>query len=132
MTGMKEEIKKILGMMEEGKLDSEEATALIQALQEKGVVETKMAEPDYLKKFLKIRISDQEDKVNVNLPLRLVKVALQSGLDIAAKLPESAKYVEGIDKVDVDLILEAIENEAEGQIVDITGGDGEQVSIVIE
>ncbi|KRG14928.1 hypothetical protein [Lederbergia galactosidilytica] len=129
---MKEEIKKILGMMEEGKLDSEEATALIQALQEKEVVETKVAEPDYLKKFLKIRISDQEDKVNVNLPLRLVKVALQSGLDIAAKLPESAKYVEGIDKVDVDLILEAIENEAEGQIVDITGGDGEQVSIVIE
>ncbi|GIN58743.1 hypothetical protein J8TS2_30620 [Lederbergia ruris] len=129
---MKEEIKKILAMMEEGKLDSEEATSLIQALQEKEVVETKVERTDYLNKFLKIRIKDEEDRVNVNLPLRLVKVALQSGLSIASKIPESAKYVEGIDKVDVDLILEAIEHEAEGQIVDITSGDGEQVSIVIE
>ncbi|MCJ7842578.1 hypothetical protein MUB24_17075 [Lederbergia sp. NSJ-179] len=129
---MKEEIKKILAMMEEGKLDSEEATALIQALQEKEVVEEKVEGKEYLNKFLKIRIMDQEEKVNVNLPLRLVKVALQSGLSIASKIPGSAKYVDGIDKVDVDLILEAIEHEAEGQIVDITGKSGETVSIVIE
>lgn len=129
---MKEEIKKILAMMEEGKLDSEEATALIQALQEKEETVAKVERTDYLSKFLKIRIIDEDDKVNVNLPLRLVKAILQSGLSIASKIPESARYVEGIDKIDVDLILEAIEHEAEGQIVDIASGDGEQVSIVIE
>ncbi len=129
---MKEEIKKILAMMEEGKLDSEEATALIQALQEKEETVAKVERTDYLSKFLKIRIIDEDDKVNVNLPLRLVKAVLQSGLSIASKIPESARYVEGIDKIDVDLILEAIEHEAEGQIVDIASCDGEQVSIVIE
>lgn len=129
---MKEEMKQILAMVEDGKLSAEEATALIQSLQEKDAITGKSEKAEYLNKFLRIRAEDEGNKVNINLPLRLVKVALQSGLSIASKIPESAKYVEGIEKLDVDLILEAIEHEAEGQIVDITGDHGEKVSVIIE
>ncbi|KQL52582.1 hypothetical protein AN964_02870 [Heyndrickxia shackletonii] len=130
---MKEEITKILTMVQEGKLDSNEATELIQALKEKDSTPATVKGSNYLDKMLKIRVlSEEGDKVNVNLPLRLIKVALKTGLSIASAIPESAKYVKDINVLDVELILEAIENELSGQIVDIETEKGEKVSVVIE
>ncbi|MBB2480538.1 hypothetical protein H5P36_10045 [Bacillus sp. APMAM] len=130
---MKEEITKVLTMVQEGKLDSNEATELIQALKEKDSTPATVKGSNYLDKMLKIRVlSEEGDKVNVNLPLRLIKVALKTGLSIASAIPESAKYVKDINVLDVELILEAIENELSGQIVDIETEKGEKVSVVIE
>ena len=130
---MKEEITKVLTMVQEGKLDSDEATELIQALKEKESAPAKVKGSNYLDKMLKIRVMSEEgDKVNVNLPLRLIKIALKTGLSIASAIPESAKYVKDINVLDVELILEAIENELSGQIVDIETEKGEKVSVVIE
>ncbi|MBS4179021.1 SHOCT-like domain-containing protein [Lederbergia citrea] len=129
---MKEEISKILTLVEEGKIDSEKASQLINVLKEKDVTPS-VKSSDYLDKMLRVRVSSEEgDKVSVNLPLRLIKVALKTGLSIAATIPESAKYVKDIDVIDVDLILEAIENELSGQIVDVESAKGEKVSVVIE
>lgn len=129
---MKEEITKVLTMFQEGKLDSDQASELIQALKEKDSVSATVKGSNYLDKMLKIRVlSEEGDKVNINLPLRLIKVALKTGLSIATAIPESAKYVKDIDVLDVDLILEAIENELSGQIVDVES-KGEKVSVVIE
>lgn len=130
---MKEEITKIITMVQEGKLDSDEASGLIQALKEKDAAPAAVKGSNYLDKMLKIRVMSEEgDKVNVNLPLRLIKVALKTGLSIATAIPESAKYVKDIDVLDVDLILEAIENELSGQIVDVESKNDEKVSVVIE
>ncbi|WP_062107124.1 hypothetical protein [Bacillus niameyensis] len=129
---MREEIAKVLAMMEEGKLGTEEATDLIQALQEKQAPNQVIQQRDYMDKILKIQAEEKGNKVNVNLPLRLIKVALEAGINIASKIPESAKYTEAIDLVDINLIMDAIENQIEGPIVDITGENGEKVSIVIE
>ena len=83
--------------------------------------------------MLRVRVSSEEgDKVSVNLPLRLIKVALKTGLSIASAIPESAKYVKDIDVIDVELILEAIEKELSGQIVDVESANGDKVSVVIE
>lgn len=129
---MKEEITKVLTMVQEGKLDSAEASELIQALKEKDSATATMNGSNYLDKMLKIRVMSEEgDKVNVNLPLRLIKVALKTGLSIATAIPESAKYVKDINVLDVDLILNAIENELSGQIVDVETKT-EKVSVVIE
>jgi polyhydroxyalkanoate synthesis regulator phasin len=129
---MKEEITKVLTMVQEGKLDPDEASELIQALKEKDSTRATIKGSNYMDKMLKIRVMSEEgDKVNVNLPLRLIKVALKTGLSIATAIPESAKYVKDIDVLDVDLILEAIENELSGQIVDVQS-KGEKVSVVIE
>ncbi|MEK4921049.1 hypothetical protein MKX78_03915 [Cytobacillus sp. FSL R5-0569] len=129
---MKEEITKVLTMVQEGKIDADKGTELIQVLKEKEEKESKQPESSskYMEKVLKIRVkSSENDNVTVNLPIKLVKVVLLAGHNIAASIPESAKYVKDID---INLIIEAIENELDGQIVDVKSADGDTVSIFIE
>lgn len=129
---MKDEISKVLTMVEEGKIDKEKASELINILQDKNqtvLVQLKKEVP-YGNKMLKIRVtSEKGDNVNVNLPINLVKAVLKVGTNIAEKIPEASKYVKDIN---VDLLIEAIENELDGQIVDITSANGDKVFVVIE
>jgi len=125
---MKDEIAKILAMVQEGKLEVEKASELIQLLKEKGGELTKSN--NYLDKTLRIRVNSQSnDNVLVNLPIKLVKAVLKAGVGIAAGIPEANKYVKDID---VDLLLEAIENELVGPIVDVKSANGDTVAIFIE
>jgi hypothetical protein len=129
---MNDEISRVLTLVEEGKLDKAKAAELIDALQgkEKQPEHPKQTSTSYLEKMLKIRVtSEQGDNVNVNLPIKLVKAVLKVGTSIAEKIPEAEKYVKDID---VDHLIDAIENELDGQIVDITSAKGDKVSVVIE
>jgi hypothetical protein len=129
---MKDEISRILTLVEEGKIDKEKASELINILREKDQPEliSLKKEVTYGNKILKIRITSEEgDNVNVNLPINLVKAVLKVGTNIAEKIPEAEKYVKDIN---VDLLIEAIENELDGQIVDITAANGDKVFVVIE
>lgn len=129
---MKEEISRVLTMVQEGKIDAEKASELIQVLKEKAETDDNLLEQStkYLDKTLKIRVvSAENDNVTVNLPLKLVKVVLMAGHSIAASIPQSEKYVKDID---INLIIEAIENELDGQIVDIKSANGDTVSVIIE
>lgn len=119
-------------MIQEGKIDADKGSELIQALKDKEETgNISLEKPTtYLDKTLKIRvISAENDNVTVNLPIKLVKVILMAGHSIAASIPQSEKYVKDID---INLILEAIENELDGQIVDIKSADGDTVSVIIE
>ena len=112
---MKDEISRILTLVEEGKIDKEKAVELINILQGKDQPErvTIKKEVPYGNKMLKIRVTSEEgDNVNVNLPINLVKAVLKVGTNIAEKIPEAEKYVKDIN---VDLLIEAIENELDGQ-----------------
>ncbi|WP_039043812.1 hypothetical protein [Sporosarcina sp. ZBG7A] len=130
---MKEEIAKVLTMVQDGKLGAEEASELIQALKEKESSSVSASGSDYMDRMLKVRVtSEAGDKVNVNLPLRLIKVALKSGINIASAIPESAKYVKDINTLDVDLILKAIDEELSGPIVEVESQNGDKISVVIE
>ncbi|MDQ0197829.1 SHOCT-like domain-containing protein [Neobacillus ginsengisoli] len=127
---MKDEITRVLTMVEEGKLDKEKATELINVLQGKDKEILLNKETPYINKILKIRVtSEVGDNVNVNLPIKLVKAVLKVGTSIAEKIPEAEKYVKDIN---IDLLIEAIENEVDGQIVDITSAKGEKVFVIIE
>ncbi|MCY9548872.1 MULTISPECIES: SHOCT-like domain-containing protein [Lysinibacillus] len=129
---MKEEISRVLTMVQEGKIDADKASELIQVLKEKAETDDSLLETPtkYLDKTLKIRVvSAENDNVTVNLPLKLVKVVLMAGHSIAASIPQSEKYVKDID---INLIIEAIENELDGQIVDIKSANGDTVSVIIE
>ncbi|MEA0553102.1 hypothetical protein U1P98_05170 [Lysinibacillus irui] len=129
---MKEEITKVLTMIQEGKIDADKGSELIQVLQEKEESGNKFAEKPtkYLDKTLKVRVvSTENDNVTVNLPIKLVKAVLMAGHSIAASIPQSEKYVKDID---INLLLEAIENELDGQIVDIKSANGDSVSVFIE
>lgn len=128
---MKEEITKLLTMIQEGKIDADKGSELIQVLQQKEESENKFVEKTkYLDKTLKIRVvSTENDNVTVNLPIKLVKAVLMAGHSIAASIPQSEKYVKDID---INLLLEAIENELDGQIVDIKSANGDSVAVFIE
>lgn len=129
---MNDEITRVLTMLEEGKLDKEKAAELIDLLQGKGkqVSLNKLTSTPYLDKMLKIRVTSEiGDNVNVNLPIKLVKAALKVGMSIAEKIPEAENYVKDID---VELLIEAIENELDGPIVDVTSAKGEKVLVIIE
>ena len=125
---MKEEISKVLSMVQEGKIDLEKATELIHLLKEKKL---SLAKPSpYLEKTLKIRVvSKEHDNVNVNLPINLVKAVLKAGHGIAINVPQARDYVKDLD---IDLLIDAIENELDGQIVDVQSANGDTVSVIIE
>ncbi|MGW8429072.1 SHOCT-like domain-containing protein [Peribacillus simplex] len=129
---MKEEITRVLTMVQEGKIDADKGSELIQVLKEKEESGNKIFEKPtkYLDKTLKIRVvSAENDNVTVNLPIKLVKVVLMAGHSIAASIPQSEKYVKDIN---INLIIEAIENELDGQIVDIKSANGDTVSVIID
>ncbi|MED1201684.1 SHOCT-like domain-containing protein [Heyndrickxia acidicola] len=128
---MKAEIEKVLTMVQEGKIDSEKASELIEVLKQKDTEKHVINKSSkYADKMLKIQVkSSVDDNVNVNLPIKLVKVVLLAGHNIASSIPQSEKYVKNID---VDLIIEAIENELDGQIIDVRSADGDTVSVRIE
>ncbi|MCH5584075.1 hypothetical protein MK805_03730 [Shimazuella sp. AN120528] len=126
---MKEEIAKILTMVQEEKITAEKGAELIELLKDEKPSNAS-SHASYLKKMLRIRVNSAEgDKVNINIPLNLVKTILKAGHHIAEKFPESEKYVK---EIDMDLLIHAIENEAEGQIVDITSANNDTVLVVIE
>src|SRR5690625_3254986 len=93
---MQEEIAKIITMVEEGKVSSEEAGELINALKEDEHAGDKGK--SYMGKKLKIRISSEEkEKVRVNIPIRLVKWVLKTGHGIASSIPEAKAYADDIE-----------------------------------
>jgi hypothetical protein len=125
---MKEEISKVLSLVKDGKLEADKGAELISVLKEKE--ESTSSTSPYLSKSLKIRVvSESNDNVNVTLPIKLVKAVLKAGHGIAANLPQSEKYVKNID---IDLLIDAIENELDGQIVDVTSANGDKVAVIIE
>lgn len=110
---LKEEKMQILKMVEEGKITSSEAMELIEAL---GKQENEGVVPKESPKWLKVRVVDEKDnvKVKVNIPLRLVDIGLKLGTAFSPELKEA-----GLKQEDIQEIIEAIKNGAEGKIVDV-------------
>ena len=127
---MSEEISRILTMVQEGKIDSEKGAQLIAVLKDKETPALANKQNKYLDKTLKIRVvSKENDNVNVNVPIKLVKALLKTGHSIAASIPQSQQYVKDLD---INMLIDAIENELDGNIVDIQSANGDTVKVVIE
>jgi hypothetical protein len=123
---MKEEIKRILKMVEEGKIDLDKATELIEAIN-KHVNIQQLPGSENIDKMLKVRvISGTNDTVNVNVPVKILK-AIGNAVN-TIKIPGISDQ-EGID---IKMIMEAIDSGLEGKIVDIKSGNGDLVEVTIE
>ncbi len=126
MTLMEERLR-ILKMVEEGKLSPEEATQLLEALKETASKPHPSSPQEGAPRWLRIRITEGDGtKVNVNLPLRLVKVALRvaeryGGLDNEASHEILAALEEAIATGETGRIVEVIDEE-----------DGDRVEIYVE
>lgn len=125
---MQEEITKIIRMVEDGKVSSEEASELISALKEDRTTST--PSDGYMGKSVKIRIrSDNKDIVRVNIPIRFVKWILKTGHGIASSIPEAKAYANDID---MDVVMHAIDHGIEGKIIDLDTEEGESITVYIE
>ena len=76
---------------------------------------------------LRVRINSAEgDKVRVNLPMGLVKVAMEIGVEI------NAGGANALKNVDLEKILKLVESGAIGKLVEIESADGDIVEVVVE
>lgn len=115
---MNEEIMRVLRMVEEGKITSEKASQLIEALNGGAKEENSndvLGDGDYGDKMLKIEVNSHDgDEVNVKLPVN----------------------IEGMEGIDSEMLIQsitaALDNKAMGEIVKVNSHDGDVVRIFIE
>ena len=82
---------------------------------------------DFNSMILRVSVEDGDDDVKINLPLSLVKAALEIG--IAA---DSMKFGSAnLSSIDFEAIIKMVENGAIGKIVEIDTGDGEHIVIEV-
>jgi hypothetical protein len=131
---MNEEKRRILKMVEEGKISADEAAQLMEALEstaEEPVTRAagQTAEGEEASRVLKIRVfnkGSEEPKVNLNIPLRFIGF-------LKNMIPQSEK--EKIERrgFDLDELMDRAEHGSIGTIMDIEDDeDSERVLITIE
>ncbi len=118
---------RILKMIEEGTITAEQAAELMSALgteQEIGIPSS------YEKKMLRVIVDGGNgDKVNVQFPVGAVKRILNA----TGNLPMVDQKLEGIDiAAMMDAISECLEDEIEGDFVNVKAADGTTVRVFVD
>ena len=128
-----EDKKRILKMIEEGKITAEEATKLLDVLDSNekcdGIVKSEVVEDDDffdLKndgkggKILFVRVkSNDGSKVKINIPLEFIKIMGGIGSMYSNELE---KY-----NIDIEKLMNAIDNGFVGRLVDVESGNDKVV-----
>ena len=122
-----EERMQILKMIEEGKISASDGAELLRAL-DSGKAESNheplrgASNP----RWFRVRVTDTatgHHKVNVNIPMGLVKVGIKMG----------AKFAPDLEGVNYEEIMEAIRSGKHGKIIEVMDdNEGERVEIFIE
>ena len=121
---MSEERARILQMISEGKITAEEGAKLLSAL--RGSSSARPPTRAGTARWFRVRVTDMatgRTKVNVNLPLSLVKAGLKMG----------ARFAPDMEELDWDELTIAIQEGASGKIVEVEDEeDGEKVEVFVE
>jgi hypothetical protein len=125
-----EERMKILRMVEAGKITAEQATQLLESLDEVPVSSKAQpqgaAGPQMAGRWFRVRVTDSDTgrtRVNVRLPVGVISAGIKMGMRFAPQ-------IEGLD---LDALNTMINNGEIGQIVDVIDEkDGEHVEVFIE
>ena len=139
---MSEEKLKILQMVQEGKINAAEALELLKALEESEYkAEIPVMTPSgYANRFLRIRVSSAGTvKVNVNVPLRLIRVASKFAAFAKNYIPESAheemaKQGINLSNIDIEELFRMIEQGVleGGKIADVEVNDPNEGLVKVE
>jgi hypothetical protein len=125
---MDENIKRILKMVEEGKLSSDKAAEIIDTLRaDETTTEETTPQGKAKKLVINVKKANGED-LNINFPLKFIKASVKA----FGKLPVDIQGQVNDHKVDMEAIATAIESEVEGTIMDMQTGKGQDVKITIE
>lgn len=130
---MQEEIKKVLELLEEGKITKEEAVELIKAIKSSDISGEKIDESKISngKRTFRVLVTKNGKKeVEVSIPFGIVKF----GLAIAKKMGKNSLDVNGKEiPIDIDKLSEVLKDpNFKGKIVDISNKeDNEHVEVEI-
>lgn len=129
-----EERLKVLKMVQEGKITVEQATSLLEALDETPAAGAKAGAAPAVPaagtgqpaRWLRVRVTDTESgrpRVNIRLPISVVSAGIKMGMRFSPQ-------VEGLD---MEELAKWITSGEVGQIVDVVDEeDGEHVEVFIE
>jgi hypothetical protein len=111
---MSEERRKILEMLQEGKISVDEAERLLSALSSPEVEEREISSEKGKLKYLRILVepgpgSEEKERVNVRVPLKLIR----AGLKLASFIPKHAqtKVNEALQEKGIDFDFKKVTSE---------------------
>lgn len=122
---------RILKMIEEGTISAQQGEELLSAMEEKNLAEnTGLQKSSYDKKMFRVIVdSPTGDKVKVQFPVGAIKKILK----VTGKLPIPEKDLQGVDlPVMMEAIAECLEDEIEGDFVNVAAADGTTVRVFVE
>ncbi len=123
-----EERLRVLKMLQEGRISTEEATQLLEALEggRSQPVQPMAGGRTVQGRWLRVRVTDTDTgktRVNVRLPLNVVEAGMKMGL-------RSSPVIQDMDP---NALMDMIRSGEVGQIVDVFDEeDGEHVEVFIE
>lgn len=127
-----EDKKRILKMIEEGKITAEEGIKLLDALENNDKKESFEKEDEFFNlpknnaigKMFYVRVKSKDgERVSVNIPIEFIKILGGSASVCEDKL---GKY-----DVDLEKIIKAIDSGFVGRIVEVDSEDGDKIIVEI-
>lgn len=95
--------------------------------------EPEIVQKDFSKLMLRVIIDSHEgDKIRVNLPLQIVKIAIEAGAAPAMTVNGEGKVADAMASIDWKQVYSLIEQGLLGEIVTVDSADGDKVRIVVE
>lgn len=80
---------------------------------------------------LRVRVnSAQGDKIRVNLPMTLVKLAMEVGVDVVPNMTGDAGRM--LKDIDMNKVIEMVERGLIGKIVEVESAQGDTIEVVVE
>ena len=124
-----EERKKILSLVEEGTISADEAVEMINAVdeaekKEQPAEQALSCRTDGLQ-WIHIKVIDDDDKVNVRLPLGLIRVA-------SSFIPYEAQKQMEEQGVNLTDLMRMVEEGGPGNLIEIEESGGAHVEISVE
>ncbi|MCK4545754.1 hypothetical protein KAU43_09470 [candidate division WOR-3 bacterium] len=108
---MEDEIKRILDMVESGKIGTDEGARLINALNENRATSKGSAggKSHWLKVIVRSKDEDRKENVNIRIPLGIVKAAIKIGAKFSSAIPKHAQEKMNEKGVDITELLKSDE-----------------------
>lgn len=95
--------------------------------------EPEIVQKDFSKLMLRVIVDSHEgDKIRVNLPLQIVKIAIEAGAAPAMTVNGEGKVADAMASIDWKQVYSLIEQGLLGEIVTVDSADGDKIRIVVE
>ena len=127
-----DEKMRILNMLAEGKITADQASALLEAVDEEKTeaLEPAMSTAEYDKKLVHISVDSSDgDRIRVRFPVKAVKKILRA----TGKLPINVNGMDNFDMEDImDSVIECLDNNTVGDFVNVDSAEGDHIRVYVE